>query len=80
MAVQYRTRDNLKWIRLVRYTADCPLCGGKIELASGRPEHKLPLVGRCTESPHYHVFTFDRMLCRGTYIGPPLPCTPRPEQ
>lgn len=76
----YRSKDQLKWIRLVRYTADCPLCSGKVELASGRPEHRLPLVGRCMESPHYHVFTFDRTLCRGTYIGPPLPGSLRAEQ
>jgi hypothetical protein len=62
-----------KWIRLVRFTADCPLCGGSVELMSGKPDHRVPLVGRCLESPHYHVFSFDRSHLLGTYIGPPLP-------
>lgn len=61
-----------KWIRLVRFTADCPLCGGQIELMAGRPEHRLPLVGRCVESPHAHVFCFDRTRMVGAYIGPPI--------
>lgn len=64
-----------KWIRLVRFTADCPLCGGSVELRPGKPEHRYPLVGRCLESPHYHVFSFDRSHLLGTYIGPPLPET-----
>ena len=62
-----------KWIRLVRFTADCPLCGGAIELADGKPDQRVPLVGRCQESPHYHVFSFDRTQHAGTYIGPQLP-------
>jgi hypothetical protein len=68
-----------KWIRLVRFTADCPLCGGGIELMSGKPDQHLPLVGRCLESPHYHVFSFDRAHLLGTYIGPVLPAALRPQ-
>lgn len=70
-------RDSEKWIRLVRFSADCPLCGGTVELAKGRPDHRQPLVGRCQESPHYHVFSFDRSHQAGTYIGPPLPAALR---
>ena len=70
-------RDSEKWIRLVRFTADCPLCGGSVELAKGHPDHQQPLVGRCQESPHYHVFSFDRSHQAGTYIGPPLPAALR---
>lgn len=62
-----------RWTRLVRYNADCPMCGGEIELVPGRPDQRLPLVGRCIESPHAHVFTFDRTTLRGAYIGPVLP-------
>jgi len=62
-----------KWIRLVRFTADCPLCGGSVELMPGKPDQCVPLVGRCLESPHYHVFSFDRSHLLGTYMGPPLP-------
>lgn len=65
--------DKERWIRLVRYAADCPLCGGTVELMPGKPDQCLPLVGRCLESPHIHVFTFDRTSLQGTYLGPALP-------
>lgn len=65
--------DKERWIRLVRYVADCPLCGGTVELMPGKPDQCLPLVGRCLESPHIHVFTFDRTSLQGTYLGPALP-------
>lgn len=31
---------------------------------------RLPLVGRCGESPYAHVFSFDRVRLKGTYLGP----------
>lgn len=65
--------DNYRWTRLVRFSADCPVCGSTIELQPGKPDHQLPLVGRCVESPHAHVYSFDRMTLRGAYIGPPMP-------
>lgn len=67
----YRQADG-QWTRLVRFKAECKLCGGHVELRSGRPEHAYPLVGRCINSPHAHVYSFDRMLLSGTYIGPTL--------
>lgn len=71
--LEMHRHEGQKWVRLVRFTADCPLCGGSVELMPGKPDHHLPLVGRCLESPHYHVFSFDRSHLLGTYIGPPLP-------
>lgn len=65
--------DNYRWTRLVRFSADCPVCGSTIELQPGKPDHQFPLVGRCVESPHAHVYSFDRMTLRGAYIGPPMP-------
>lgn len=67
-------RDDAKrpWTRFVRFSSDCPLCGGRILLAKGKPDHQMPLVGRCGESPHAHVFSFDRARMSGGYIGPPL--------
>lgn len=64
-----------RWTRLVRFSADCPLCGSNIELKTGTPDHKYPLVGRCIESPHAHVYSFDRMTLRGAYLGPALSLT-----
>lgn len=67
----YRQADG-QWTRLVRFSGECTLCGGRVELKSGAPEHHYPLVGRCINSPHAHVYSFDRMLLNGSYIGPPL--------
>lgn len=68
----YRDSEKDQWTRFVRFSGDCPLCSGRVLLMSGKPEHKLPLVGRCSESPHSHVFSFDRVRLVGVYIGPPV--------
>lgn len=67
-------RDDLKkpWTRFVRFSSECPLCGGRILLAEGKPDQTVPIVGRCSESPHAHVFSFDRARLSGVYIGPKL--------
>ncbi len=65
--------EKRRWTRLVQFSADCPTCGSTIRLQRGKPEHSYPLVGRCLESPHAHVYSFDRMTLRGAYIGPSLP-------
>ncbi len=64
--------EKYRWTRLVRFSADCPICGSNIELRGGKPDQKYPLVGRCVESPHAHIYSFDRMTLRGTYLGPSL--------
>ncbi len=68
----YRDDEKRPWTRFVRFSSDCPFCGGRILLAEGRPDHQVPLVGRCGESPHAHVFSFDRARLSGVYIGPRL--------
>ena len=65
--------EKSRWTRLVRFSADCPICGSNIELQPGKPDQKYPLVGRCAESPHAHVYSFDRMTLRGAHLGPPIP-------
>ena len=70
--LEMHRQDNAQWTRLVRFSAECPLCDGNVELRPGKPEHRFPLVGRCSNSPHAHVYSFDRMLLKGSYIGPPL--------
>ena len=70
--LEMHRQDDAQWTRLVRFSAECPLCGGNVELRPGKPEHCFPLVGRCGNSPHAHVYSFDRMLLKGSYIGPPL--------
>ncbi len=66
----YRDDEKRPWTRFVRFSSDCPFCGGRILLAEGKPDHQMPLVGRCGESPHAHVFSFDRARLTGVYIGP----------
>lgn len=68
----YRDDAKRPWTRFVRFSSDCPFCGGRILLAKGKPDHQMPLVGRCGESPHAHVFSFDRARLSGVYIGPAL--------
>ncbi len=70
--LEMHRQDDGQWTRLVRFKAECSLCGGDVELRGGRPDHPYPLVGRCVNSPHAHVYSFDRMLLKGSYIGPPL--------
>lgn len=55
-------------LRLVRYAADCPLCGGKVWLRDGGIEYLGRLVGRCIEEPTEHVFSFDRKLRAGYWL------------
>lgn len=57
---------------LVRYAADCPICGehGKdaIRVASGRWEFFGRLVGRCDRAPNAHVFSFDHISQKGRFL------------
>lgn len=55
--------------RLTEITATCPICTAPIILAHGKPDQKVPLVGRCTEAPHAHVYSFDRITMKGYFLG-----------
>jgi hypothetical protein len=59
---------DLRQIRLVRYSAPCPICGATIYLEDGAPDYPRRLVGRCYESPREHVFSFDRVTRRGRLL------------
>ena len=65
----YWDKDKLNVARVTEFTATCPICSGLIELANGKPDQKHPLVGRCRESPHAHVYSFDRMTMKGYFLG-----------
>lgn len=67
----YRNKDKLNIARITEFTATCPICSGVIELANGKPDQKPPLVGRCKEAPHAHVYSFDRMTMEGYLLGVP---------
>lgn len=59
---------DLRVVRLVRYSAACPICGATIYLEKGEPDYKRRLVGRCYESPREHVFSFDRITRCGRLL------------
>ncbi len=65
----YRNKDKLNVARITEFIAVCPICSGAIELANGKPDQKQPLVGRCREAPHAHVYSFDRMTMTGWFLG-----------
>jgi len=59
---------DLRVVRLVRYSAACPICGATIYLEKGEPDYRRRLVGRCYESPREHVFSFDRITRCGRLL------------
>lgn len=59
-------------LRLVRYVADCPLCGSKVSLRDGGFGWINRLVGCCDEEPGEHVF-----LLRSEASGGVLATWPR---
>lgn len=61
-------------LHLVRYVADCPLCGGElgrsaVRIESGRLEFAVRrIVGRCRHAPNAHVFSFDHIRREGRLL------------
>jgi len=54
-----------KSIQLVRYKASCPICGAPVYLDNGKPDFPRRLIGRCSESPREHIYSFDRVTRMG---------------
>ena len=65
----YKGKDGYKVARVTEFSATCPICSAPIELADGKPDQKAPLVGRCREAPHVHVYSFDRVTLKGFFLG-----------
>lgn len=55
-----------KSVKAVRYTATCPICGGKVAAKSGGLEFRGRVVGRCEAAPVEHVFSFDHITRAGS--------------
>lgn len=62
-------KDKSSYARLTRFVATCPICTAPIWLADGKPDQTAPLVGRCREAPHAHVYSFDRITLKGFFLG-----------
>ncbi len=61
-------------LHLVRYVADCPVCGGDlgrsaVGIESGRMEFfGRRLVGRCRHAPNAHIWSFDHIILIGRFL------------
>lgn len=61
----YRDKDRNQITRVTKFKGTCPICASDVLLKSGKPDQKMPLVGRCVESPFAHVYSFDRVTLKG---------------
>lgn len=57
--------DAPRSFRMIKYAAQCPICGNQVLLDAGEPDFPRRIVGRCQESPREHVFSFDRVTRNG---------------
>lgn len=55
---------------LKSYTADCPICGTRVDLAQDYPGFSPRIVGECRSNPLEHVFSFDHMTNEGRLLRP----------
>jgi hypothetical protein len=55
----------IRKFRVVIYSSTCPICKSRIEVENGGREFHNRLIGRCSEVPLEHVYSFDRFLCKG---------------
>lgn len=63
-----RREGEKKVVRMLRFTATCPLCGGEVEVQEGRRVLRGRYVGECGRNPVEHVFTFDHVLKNGRRV------------
>lgn len=47
----YRDKERNQITRVTKFKGTCPICASDVLLKSGKPDQKMPLVGRCVESP-----------------------------
>ena len=63
-----KKEDETKVVRMVRFTGTCPLCDGLVEVYKGRKLFRGRFVGQCHRNPVEHIFSFDHVLRRGTWL------------
>ena len=59
------------WFQLVRHHATCPICSGEVDVPDGGRSFPGRLVGRCSESPLEHVFSFVPVVLQGQWLLSP---------
>ncbi len=57
--IDEETGNAIRELRLVIYSAKCPICSGRVEVENGGLRFPFRLVGKCLESPREHIFSFD---------------------
>ncbi|MCC4118450.1 hypothetical protein LLG90_24130 [Aromatoleum toluclasticum] len=55
-------------LRMVRFTAKCPICEGDITIEKGRRRQRGRLVGECGRNPVEHSFSFDFITGKGRQL------------
>ena len=71
---QFRLIRNVKkkvpggWFSVVRHWGTCPMCSADVDLRAGAKAFPGRLVGRCSDSPLEHVFSFDPVTLMGTSL------------
>lgn len=61
-------RHEHKAVKVVRYTAVCPICQGRVRVKAQSMLRPWDLIGRCEEAPAAHVFSFDHILRLGDRV------------
>lgn len=56
------------WFSVVRHWGTCPICSADVDIRSGSPTFPGRLVGRCSDSPLEHVFSFDPVTLAGVSL------------
>ena len=63
-----RREDENRVLRMVRFTAKCPICEGEVTIERGRRQHRGRLVGECGRNPVEHTFSFDFVTGKGCQL------------
>jgi len=58
----------LREIRLSIYSAKCPICEGSVYIDNSKNELKGRLVGKCSKAQTAHIFSFDHITKKGSYL------------
>lgn len=56
------------WFQFERHHGICPICSGAVDVEDGGRAFPGRLVGRCSDSPIEHVFSFDPVSLAGRHL------------